>query len=338
MKISNIIYMFFYIYQNPRLNFDRYRNNQNIEEYGYVQDNGGAYHLCFHINDSGEKHFVRDIIKFISTKTKFSSECFKLNDNNEEHLYNILSSLIMIFYIDTHSFHNKTVFDNKALALYQLSDTCNSNLNNRIRQSYIFYLLYNSHLYYESISSIKLQNGVLCFKLGRNNLIPFLKIISSMELKRKDDKKMKLLSSIKSFYIDLIDFLEDGLKLENVFFNSLIDDRYLKFCHYKNFIYHSESDVYKRVRVDKIFNLLPLVLQEGKLTENKFVSYMILFNYMNLIFEKTSGKLQKYLNENECSHLFMQELVNYFDYSFGFYSKRKRINIKKYIKTLTIDQ
>ena len=65
---------------------------------------------------------------------------------------------------------------------------------------------------------------------------------------------------------------------------------------------------------------------------------MILFNYMNLIFEKTSGKLQKYLNENECSHLFMQELVNYFDYSFGFYSKRKRINIKKYIKTFTIDQ
>jgi len=90
-----------------------YRNNQNIEEYGYVQDNGGAYHLCFHINDSGEKHFVRDIIKFISTKTKFSSECFKLNDNNEEHLYNILSSLIMIFYIDTHSFHNKTVYFSK---------------------------------------------------------------------------------------------------------------------------------------------------------------------------------------------------------------------------------
>ncbi|OSI13662.1 hypothetical protein, partial [Neisseria dumasiana] len=112
----------------------------------------------------------------------------------------------------------------------------------------------------------------------------------------------------------------------------LIDDEYLPICHYKNFINHRVNGLNKRVSTKKIFSALPMMVEPSQSTQNEFVSSMILFNYMNLLYDRTGNNLKKYLEGQGTFSSTFPQIINNFDNLFKFYSKEKRNNIKRFIE------
>ncbi|OSI14305.1 hypothetical protein, partial [Neisseria dumasiana] len=208
MIFNDILKKFFYIYYNPRLVFIEI--NQKNLTVKYEKSAYRKYNLCFLNKYSKIKYYAYSLVDFLIEKTDIYDQYSDEDAEREGHFYRILSSFVMVFHIDVNQLYNKTCIDNKALALYQLSRNCVSPLNDKVRESYIFYLLYNAHLYSEQLDCLKFRKGVLFFNVNGKTYIPLKDMIKSIRLYKYQKHDNEFLSCIKNFYIEFINFLENG--------------------------------------------------------------------------------------------------------------------------------
>ena len=336
MNIEKLINQFFYFYFNPRTEIKKsiFNSNKWIYENQFLVEDDliifSSYYLFFSSKVGNNKKEISDNINiFFKEHVNIKHPGLK-SEKDVTYFFDIILSMVSIFYIDTTALYKNILFDNKAIALYQLSKTAQSNHNDRVRTSYIRYLLYNSYLY-DARTRLNIKNNRLFFKSGKSGYILFLDILDSIEPKKNNLLINNLLESILLFLKELTIFFEQGSSIPII---ENIDDMYLKYAHYSHFIPLKIKGKIKRTSFKMIADILiESTILEGSST-NKFITSAILFNYMNLNYITKHAKIRSYWEKSSIinSSLLKQietKIKIYFDSQFDFYSKQIRLKIRQ---------
>jgi len=336
MNIEKLINQFFYFYFNPRTEIKKSIFNSNkwiYENQFWVEDDlsiFSSYYLFFSSKVGNNKKEISDNINiFFKEYTNIKHPGLK-SEKDITYFFDIILSMVSIFYIDTTALYKNILFDNKAIALYQLSKTAESNHNDKVRTSYIRYLLYNSYLY-EARTRLNIKNNRLFFKSGKSGYILFLDILESIKPKKNNLLINNLLESILLFLKELTIFFEQGSSIPII---ENIDDTYLKYAHYSHFIPLKIKGKTKRIS----FKMIAEILIESALLEgssiNKFITSAILFNYMNLNYITKHAKIRSYWEKSAIINNSLLKQIEtkikiYFDSQFDFYSKQIRLKFRQ---------
>lgn len=288
-----------------------------------------SYYLSFcSESNSKKKEISNDINQFFIQYANIKHPKLH-NEKNIINFYDLAISMVSIFYIDATSVYKNNFIDNKAIALYQLSKTSESNFNDKVRTSYIRYLLYNSYLY-DARFKLKIKNNRLYFKSGKYDYILFLDILNSIEPRIGVTLNNKaLLNSILSFLKELTIFFEKGAAIPII---ENMDDIYLKYAHYSYFIPQRLNKKIKKTPLKTISKILTESITYGGSSKDRFITSAILFNYINLNYANKHEKIRSYWEksvaiDNSVIEKLETTIKNYFDLQFDFYPKQIRLKL-----------
>lgn len=288
MIAENLVKKFFYLYLNPRRNdWDELSLKFNTTPWDIEIDrpiydflNSTDLHLKFKVPETEKHIYVAELCDI------FFKELNQLNLNIEIGFYNLIKSLLLIFYFPLYYANDhKSLVVNKAIALFQLSNNYpDLNKNDNVRTAYIKFLFYNAHLY-EEIGYLKINKGKLYYK--NQPLIDFFVNIM------KFSNHSLLFNHVINYCISMIDFFEKGFKNDDLKTLMGINDIYIDYIFYNFFI--EKGKPYKYKKMMKILFEMQAYPNYGNID---FLNTMFLFNFINLV-KKSELYLKKHLNK-EC--------------------------------------
>ncbi|MDO5106535.1 hypothetical protein [Capnocytophaga sp.] len=279
--IPNIVLDFCKVYLNPRNKIDNFNYKPWVfnKNYEYFSQNEDFYDrvkidwgLCFKLNN-----------KILSPSEIKEIVFNELNGDIDDDIYNIILSMLVIFYLPYNGFYDKNNFiHRKFTSFIQLSFSSNDvKINNLYRDIYIKNIFYNS-FFVDGLKFLKFKNGTLYFK---GNALR--ELFSSLT-----NKKSTFVSQNTIEYcLLLIDFLENGTP-NNSIING-IDDIFLQNCHYSFFDKKNrKSNFYKKavILLDRMYSYPSTNI--GDLSNKMFALNFIIFN------KEYQFYIDKYMNKN----------------------------------------